>query len=94
MTGPITGDPEARRNPPQVSTRRIKLPPNPKDVESALKFASWICVQVGRKNVSAPEATAMLAALKTFHALLDARDADAKLAEAKKVLEEMKALRK
>jgi hypothetical protein len=91
--GPITGDPEARRHPPQVSTRRIKLPPNPKDVESALRFASWIVVQVARKNISAPEAKAMLDGLREFRALLDARDADKKLAEAKKVLEEMKALR-
>lgn len=80
--------------PPPVSNRRIKLPPNPKDIPSALKWSSWIMVQLARKNVSAPEATAMLAALKEWRAIFDSQSADAKLAEAKRVLEEMKALRK
>jgi hypothetical protein len=93
VTGPISGDPEARRNPPPVSNRRIKLPPNPKDVESALRFASWIVVQVARKNISAPEAKAMLDGLKEFRALLDARDSDKKLAEARQLVADMRAMK-
>jgi hypothetical protein len=95
VTEPIRNDPEARMSPPPVGKKKryIALPGRLKDLESALKWSEWIVRQVARKNLTAQEAAAMTAAIKEFRTLLDARDADAKLAEAKRVVEEMKALR-
>jgi hypothetical protein len=94
VTEAIRKDPAALKDPPRpAGMRRVRQPPLLKDLDSALKWSSFIVMQVARGNLSPQEAAAMTTALKEFRSLLDARDSDAKLAEAKKVLAEMKALR-
>jgi hypothetical protein len=73
--------------------RKLRFPAKPKSLETALQYASWITVQIGRGNLTPAEGRVMLDGLKELRELLAVRDGDAKLAEAKKVLAEMKALR-
>lgn len=91
MPAPIRDDPDALKGP--ARTRRVAMPPVPKDLATALRWQAWIIQQTARKNLTAPESAAMTSALKEFRALLDVRDADAKLAEARNLVADMKALR-
>jgi hypothetical protein len=73
--------------------RHLRFPAKPKSLETALAYASWITVQIGRGNLTPAEGRVMLDGLKELRELLAVRDGDAKLAEARRVLAEMKALR-
>jgi len=62
-------------------------------LEDAIKLSGWAAVQVARGNISPAEANAIRATLAEFRCLLDVRDQDEKLAEAKRALAEMRAIR-
>lgn len=73
--------------------RGIKIPRAPRTLEDCVGFLSWLSVNLARGNLSNEDARAMTAAIKELREVLGARDADVKLAEAKRLLAELKAAR-
>jgi hypothetical protein len=76
-----------------ASREGLRIPAPPRDIAGALRLASWCAIQVARGNISYADAPAITDALKEFRELLAARDTDAKLAEAKRLVAEMKTVR-
>jgi hypothetical protein len=71
----------------------LAIPNAPTDLAGAIRYAGWIIAQVARGNLSPEEAKVMTDAVKVFKDLLAVRDEDAKLAAAKKMLDEMRAMK-
>jgi hypothetical protein len=63
----------------------------PRDLHDAVRLAGWCALQVAKGEMSKDDAQAVTALLKEFRQLLKDRDADAKLAEARRLVAEMKA---
>ena len=71
----------------------MKMPRMPKTLADCVEFSAWAAIHLARGNISHQDAHAMRDAIKEVREALGARDADDKLAEARRLLAEMKALR-